>query len=71
MGLIKRCIKIHGRNVTNDELLMKHTQDVIDLLKSTDDVQDAKLLENLSSKFDAVYFHPVSILKKKYFIKFF
>jgi len=64
LGLIERCTKIKCRNATNDELLMKHTQEIIDILKSTDDVQDAKLLETLSSKFDAVYFHPVSVLKK-------
>lgn len=62
MGLIERCTKIQGRNVTNDELLMKHTQTMIDLLKSTDDSQDLKSLEDLSSKFDAIYFHPVSTI---------
>lgn len=60
MGLIERCIKIQGRYATNDELLMKHTQKIIDLLKSTDDLCDLKHLEHLSSKFDAIYFHPVS-----------
>lgn len=39
---------------------MKHSQEVIDILKSTDNSQDIKLLEVLSSKFDAIYFHPVS-----------
>lgn len=62
MGLIERCIKIQGRYATNDELLMKHTQKMINLLKSTDDSHDFKNLENLSSKFDAIYFHPVSTL---------
>lgn len=40
---------------------MKHSQDVIDILKSTDGVHDAELLEKLSSNFDAIYFHPVSV----------
>lgn len=39
---------------------MKHTQEIIDILKSTDGSQDVELLEKLSSKFDAIYFHPVS-----------
>jgi len=59
LGLIERCTKIEGRYATNDELLMKHSQKIIDILKSTDDLQDNDVLENLSSKFDAIYFHPV------------
>ncbi|XP_015367992.1 PREDICTED: histone deacetylase 6-like, partial [Diuraphis noxia] len=58
LGLIERCIKIQGRNATNDELLMKHSQNIIDILKSTDDIQSVDLLQTLSSKFDAIYFHP-------------
>lgn len=57
--MIERCLKIPCRNATNDELLYKHTQEIIDILKSTDDLHDPVLLETLSSKFDAVYFHPV------------
>lgn len=59
--MIERCIKIPCRNATNDELLMKHSQEIIDVLKSTDGLQDNEMLENLSAKFDSVYFHPVSI----------
>lgn len=61
LGLIERCTKIECRSATNEEILMKHTQDIIDVLKSTDDVHDAKLLEKLSANFDAIYFHPVSV----------
>lgn len=39
---------------------MKHSQNIIDILKSTDDIQSVDLLQTLSSKFDAIYFHPVS-----------
>lgn len=39
---------------------MKHTQETIDLLKSTDGSQDIEHLEKLSSNYDAIYFHPVS-----------
>lgn len=62
MRLIERCTRIQSRSATRDELLMKHTPEIIDILKSTDDSQDIKLLEILSSKFDAIYFHPVIIL---------
>lgn len=60
LGLIERCTKIQCRSATNNELLMKHSQESIDILKSTDNSQDIELLEVISSKFDAVYFHPVS-----------
>jgi histone deacetylase 6 len=61
--LIERCIKIQCRNATNDELLMKHSQSIIDKLKSTDNIQSVDILQALSSKYDAIYFHPVSKLK--------
>lgn len=60
LGLIERCTRIPCRLATNDELLMKHTQEIIDILKSTEDMKDFNLLEKLSSKFDAIFFHPVS-----------
>jgi len=69
LGLIERCIKIEGRHATNNELLMKHSQKIIDILKSTDDLQDNDVLLNMSSKFDAIYFHPVcKILTKSQFL---
>lgn len=60
LGLLERCTKLQCRSATNDEILMKHSQETIDLLKSTDSVQNADYLENMSSKFDGVYFHPVN-----------
>lgn len=65
LGLIERCLKIEGRLATNNELLTKHSQEMIDILKSTDDSYDNDVLETLSSKFDAVYFHPVCIFSIK------
>lgn len=58
--MLERCSKIQSRSATNNEVLMKHTQETIDLLKSTSNLQDVNYLETMSSKFDAVYFHPVN-----------
>lgn len=39
---------------------MKHTQEHFDILKATDGEENEDLLEDLSSKYDAIYIHPVS-----------
>lgn len=60
LGLVDRCKIIEPRLASDDELLMKHTQEQIDILKATDGSEDIEKLEKLSSKYDAVYIHPVS-----------
>lgn len=67
LGLIERCVHIPCRQATNEELRMKHSQEIIDLLKSTTDSLDYENLEDLSSKFNAIYIHPVSFKEKKFF----
>ncbi|XP_050425682.1 histone deacetylase 6-like [Adelges cooleyi] len=66
LGLIERCVQIECRMASNGELLLKHTQKIIDLLKSTAGSTDADNLENLSSKFDAVYIHPATYKQSLY-----
>nr|XP_012150675.1 PREDICTED: histone deacetylase 6 isoform X3 [Megachile rotundata] len=58
LGLISRCKLIEARLATEKEILLKHSQKQIDILKSTDGCTDADKLELLSSKYDAVYIHP-------------
>lgn len=58
MGLIDRCVRIETRQATKDELLSKHTTEHIELLKNTESYNDIEL-EQLSSKYDSVYIHPV------------
>lgn len=60
LGLIDRCVKIDTRPATDEELLSKHTDEHIDLLKTTDGWQDNDQLEWISSKYDSIYLHPVS-----------
>lgn len=59
LDLISRCKLIAPRLATETEILVKHTQNQIDTLKATDGCTDADNLESLSSKYDAIYVHPV------------
>ncbi|XP_011060055.1 PREDICTED: histone deacetylase 6 isoform X4 [Acromyrmex echinatior] len=58
LGLVQRCKLIEPRRATENELLSKHSQKQIDILKATDDSMDSENLELLSSKYDCVYIHP-------------
>ncbi|KAK0180458.1 hypothetical protein PV327_006097 [Microctonus hyperodae] len=58
LGLVKRCKLIEPRLATHDELLLKHTQFQIDVLKATDECTDMNKLETISSRYDAIYIHP-------------
>ncbi|XP_012058675.1 PREDICTED: LOW QUALITY PROTEIN: histone deacetylase 6 [Atta cephalotes] len=59
LGLMQRCKLIEPRCATENELLSKHSQKQIDILKTTtDDSMDSENLELLSSKYDCVYIHP-------------
>ncbi|XP_018376605.1 PREDICTED: histone deacetylase 6 isoform X2 [Trachymyrmex cornetzi] len=58
LGLVQRCKLIEPRRATENELLSKHSQKQIDILKATDDSTDSENLELLSSKYDCVYIHP-------------
>lgn len=59
LGLTKRCKLVDPRSARLDEILMKHTQSQIDVLKATEGCDDADALEKLSSRYDAIYIHPV------------
>lgn len=60
LGLLKDCLEISPREATEEELLTKHTPEQIEILKATENSSDLQYLENLSSKYDAIYIHPVS-----------
>ncbi len=60
LGLIDRCKYITPRYAEYNELLLKHTPAHIEILKNTENCHDLKKLEKLASKYDAIYFHPVS-----------
>lgn len=60
LGLVQRCKLIQSRMATESEILTKHSQKQIDILKATDGCADSEELELLSSKYDSVFVHPVS-----------
>lgn len=59
LGLISRCKFVAPKLATESEILAKHSQKQIDILKATDRCTDVDNLELLSSKYDAIYVHPV------------
>jgi len=61
LGLVQRCKLIEPRCAMENELLSKHSQKQIDILKATDGSMDFENLELLSAKYDAIFIHPVGI----------
>ena len=60
MGLIDKCVSYPPRAASVEELTMLHSKEVYDMLEKTHQNNDLDYLEKLSSKYDAVYIHPVS-----------
>lgn len=56
-GLIERCIQIPTRTATEEEILLLHSKEYYDLVKSSS-TMSLDELKTLSGKFDAAYFHP-------------
>lgn len=65
LKLIDRCVSLSPRDATVEEILTKHTKEHYELLKTTSECTNAEKLEELSSKFDAIYIHPVSTYRKE------
>ena len=59
LELFSRCTKLPSRHVTEKELRAVHSQEIIDLVKSTEMEMDQDKLENISSHYDSIYLHPV------------
>ncbi|XP_059095029.1 polyamine deacetylase HDAC10-like [Tigriopus californicus] len=58
LGLIQRCVDLKPRKATNAELQLGHSQNLIDILKSTSNETNVEKLKELSTRYDCVYFHP-------------
>ncbi|XP_077080161.1 protein deacetylase HDAC6 isoform X2 [Siphateles boraxobius] len=56
-GVLGRCVRVEARAVTEDELLLVHTKDYVELMKSTQEMTEEEL-KTLSDKYDSVYLHP-------------
>ena len=48
------------REATEKEILMQHSIEQLEILKATRECKDEEFLEELSSRYDAIYIHPVS-----------
>ncbi|KFM80510.1 Histone deacetylase 6, partial [Stegodyphus mimosarum] len=57
-NLISKCLIISPRFATEEELLFGHTKEYTDLIKNSKCLNSITELEELSSKFDSIYFHP-------------
>jgi len=60
LGLVSRCLFVEPREATEKEILMQHSVEQIEILKATRECKDEEFLEDLSSRYDAIYIHPVS-----------
>ncbi|KAG8229704.1 hypothetical protein J437_LFUL009829 [Ladona fulva] len=58
LGLMERCLPLSPRAVTKEEILMLHTENHLTKLAGTAGCFDSEKLEELSSHYDAVFFHP-------------
>lgn len=58
LNLIEQCKQYQPRAATVEELSVLHSPSVYNMLLTTHNNNDLRYLEELSSKFDAVYFHP-------------
>ncbi|XP_067270492.1 histone deacetylase 6 [Pseudorasbora parva] len=56
-GLLGRCVRVEARAVSEDELLLVHKKDYVELMKSTVNMKEEEL-KTLSDKYDSVYLHP-------------
>ncbi|XP_033218700.1 histone deacetylase 6 isoform X3 [Belonocnema kinseyi] len=55
-GVLKRCLILQGRMATEEDLLLVHSKDYMDVIKSTA-VCDVANVSEIASKFGSVYLH--------------
>ncbi|KAJ8017286.1 hypothetical protein DPEC_G00016270 [Dallia pectoralis] len=58
-GLQSRCVPVETRLATEDHLLLVHTKEYVDLMRSTQQMNEDQL-KALSETYDSVYIHPES-----------
>ncbi|XP_054859461.1 histone deacetylase 6 isoform X2 [Eublepharis macularius] len=58
-NLLERCIAVTAREISEDEILLAHSQEYLALMKSTETMSEAEL-RSLSDAYDSVYLHPNS-----------
>ncbi|XP_015795163.1 histone deacetylase 6 isoform X2 [Tetranychus urticae] len=58
LSLVDRCKLLQPRLASKKEILYIHTENHYEQMKATETITDPAELEELSSKYDCVYFHP-------------
>ncbi|TRY64948.1 hypothetical protein DNTS_024632 [Danionella cerebrum] len=56
-GLLGRCVRVEARAASQEELLLVHKKEYVELMKSTQKMTEEEL-KRLSEKYDSVYLHP-------------
>ncbi|KAA0714370.1 Histone deacetylase 6 [Triplophysa tibetana] len=56
-GLLARCVRVEAKAASEDELLLVHTKEYIELMRSTQNMTEEEL-KTLADKYDSVYLHP-------------
>ncbi|KAM6474766.1 protein deacetylase HDAC6 isoform 2-T2 [Liasis olivaceus] len=55
--LLERCVPVMGREISEEEILLAHSQEYLTLMKSTETMSETEL-RSLADTFDSVYLHP-------------
>ncbi|KAH0628877.1 hypothetical protein JD844_010479 [Phrynosoma platyrhinos] len=58
-GLLERCVSVLAQEISEEEILLAHSQEYLALMKSTETMSEADL-RSLSDTYDSVYLHPNS-----------
>ncbi|KAM4610227.1 histone deacetylase 6 isoform 2-T6 [Polymixia lowei] len=58
-GLLSHCVRVQPREATEEELLLVHSKQYVDLMRSTQTMSESQL-KSLSETYDSVYIHPES-----------
>nr|XP_023691607.1 histone deacetylase 6 isoform X2 [Paramormyrops kingsleyae] len=57
--LLSRCVQVEARPATDQDLLLVHTKQYVELMKSTQKMSESELM-SLSKTYDSIYLHPES-----------
>lgn len=60
LKLVERCKELKPRKANKKEILSIHTEEHFNVLESTKNCTDEGHLEDLSSRYDAIYIHPTT-----------
>jgi histone deacetylase 6 len=60
LGLMDRCKSLKPKAADNSDILAVHSEEAFNILRATSGSNNEEELEKLSSKYDAIYIHPVS-----------